>query len=86
VLLVRKVLAAIFKAFVIRLLVKAECPLSSSFPLRRDLFPPVFVMETAEHCAIRDLAVLSEGMSVVTFPRREYRRRFRNPRSEAQVS
>jgi hypothetical protein len=48
---------------------KAECPLSSSFPLRRNPFPPVFVMETAENCASHDLAVLGEEMSVVTLQR-----------------
>jgi hypothetical protein len=48
---------------------KAECPLSSSFPLRRDPFPPVFVMETAENCTSHDLAVLAEGMSVMTLQR-----------------
>jgi hypothetical protein len=42
-------------------------------------------MEAAEDRASRDVAVLSEGMSIVTFPRQEYRRRFRNPRSEAQM-
>jgi hypothetical protein len=42
-------------------------------------------MEAAENCASRDLAVLGEGMSIVTLPRQEYRRRFRNPRSEAQM-
>jgi hypothetical protein len=49
--------------------IKTECPLSSSFPLRRDPFPPVFVMETAENCASHDLAVSGEGMSVVTLQR-----------------
>lgn len=28
------------------------------FPLRRDPFPPVFVMETAENCASPDLAAV----------------------------
>ena len=42
-------------------------------------------MESAEDRASRDLAALGEGMSIVTFPRQEYRRRFRNPRSEAQM-
>jgi hypothetical protein len=46
--------------------IKAECALSSSFPLRRDPFPPVCVVESAENCAGHDLAVLGEGMSVVT--------------------
>jgi hypothetical protein len=42
-------------------------------------------MEAAENRASRDLAVLGEGMSVVALPRHEYRRGFRNPRSEAQM-
>ena len=49
--------------------IKAQCPLSSSRPSRGDPFPPVFVMETAENCASRDLAVFGEGMSVVTLQR-----------------
>lgn len=49
--------------------IKAECPLSSSFLLRGDPFPPVFVMETAENCASHDLAVSCEGMSVVALQR-----------------
>ncbi len=53
--------------------------------LRRDPFSPVLVMETAEHCASHDLAVLGEGMSVVTLQRQEYRGTFRNPRSKAQM-
>ena len=65
--------------------IKAQCPLSSSRPSRGDPFPPVFVMEAAENRASRDLAVLGEEMSIVTLPRQEYRRRFRNPRSEAQM-
>jgi hypothetical protein len=59
--------------------------MSSSRPSRGDPFPPVFVMEAAENRASRDVAVLGEGMSIVTLPRRAYRRRFRNPRSEAQM-
>jgi hypothetical protein len=49
--------------------IKAKCPLSSSRPSRGDPFPPVFVMEAAEHCASRDLAVSGEGMSVATLQR-----------------
>jgi hypothetical protein len=65
--------------------IKAQRLLNSSWPSRGDSFPPVLVMEAAEDRASRDVAVLSEGMSIVTFPRQEYRRRFRNPRSEAQM-
>ena len=60
-------------------------PSDSSLLSRGDSFPPVFVMEAAENCASRDVAVLNEGMSIVTLPRQEYRGRFRNPRSEAQM-
>jgi hypothetical protein len=49
--------------------IKVQCPLSSSRPSRGDPFPPVFVTETAEHCASQDLAVLGEGMSIVTLQR-----------------
>ena len=62
-----------------------QCPLSSSRPSRGDPFPAVFVMEAAENPARRDPAVLGEGMSIVTLPRQENRRRFRNPWSEAQM-
>jgi len=65
--------------------IKAQCPLSSSRPSRGDPFPAVFVMEAAENRARRDPAVLGEGMSIVTLPRQECRRRFRNPWSEAQM-
>src|SRR5215472_15648897 len=65
--------------------IKAQCPLSSSRPSRGDPFPAVFVMEAAENRARRDPAVLGEGMSIVTLPRQEGRRRFRNPWSEAQM-
>lgn len=49
--------------------IKAQCPPSSSRPSRGDPFPPVFVMEAAENRASRDLAVLGEGMSIVTLHR-----------------
>src|SRR5215469_7916317 len=42
-------------------------------------------MEAAENPARRDPAVLGEGMSIVTLPRQEGRRRFRNPWSQAQM-
>jgi len=42
-------------------------------------------MEAAENRARREPAVLSEGMSIVTLPGQEGRRRFRNPWSEAQM-
>src|SRR5215469_15577382 len=58
--------------------IKAQCPLSSSRPSRGDPFPAVLVMEAAENRARRDPAVLGEGMSIVTLPRQEGRRRFRN--------
>ena len=48
---------------------QAECSLSSSFPLRRDPFPPVFVMEAAENRVSQDLAVLGEGMPALTLQR-----------------
>ena len=64
---------------------KRSDPLSSYSPSRGDPFPPVFVVEAAENRASRDLAVLGEEMSIVTLPRQEYGRRFRNPRSEAQM-
>ena len=38
-------------------------------PSRGDPIPPVFVMEAAENRASRDLAVLGEGMSIVTLHR-----------------
>ncbi len=49
--------------------IKAQCPLGSSRPSRGDPFPPVFVMEAAENRASHDLAVLGEGMSVLTLQR-----------------
>lgn len=49
--------------------IKAQCPLSSSRPSRGDPFAPVFVMEAADNRASRDLAVLGEGMSIVTLSR-----------------
>ena len=52
---------------------------------RGDPFRPVFVMEAAENRASHDLAILGEGMSIVTLPRQEYGPRFRNPRSKAQM-
>src|SRR6516225_6812633 len=65
--------------------IKAHCLLSSSRPSRGDPSPAVFVMEAAENPARRDPAVLGEGMSIVTLPRQEGRRSFRNPWSEAQM-
>ena len=49
--------------------IKAQCPLSSSLLSRGDSFPSVFVMEAAENRASNDLAVLGEGVSVLTLQR-----------------
>ena len=49
--------------------IKVQRLLNSSCPSRGDPLPPVLVMETAENCASHDLAVLREGMSVVTLQR-----------------
>jgi hypothetical protein len=65
--------------------IKVQRLLNSSCPSRGDPFPPALVMEIAENCASHDLAVSSEGMSVVILQRWEYRGTFRNPRSEAQM-
>jgi hypothetical protein len=65
--------------------IKAQRLLNSSWPSRGDPFPPVLVMEAAEHHASHNLAVLGKGMFVVTLQRWEYRGTFRNPRSEAQM-
>ena len=61
--------------------IKAQCPLSSYRPSRGDPFPAVFVMEAAENRVSHDLAVLDEGMSILTLdplgfslPRVGYRR------------
>jgi hypothetical protein len=48
---------------------KRSVPLSSSRPSRRDSLPLIFVMEAAENRASHDLAVLGQGMSVVTLLR-----------------
>ena len=65
--------------------IKAQRLLNSSWPSRGDPFPPVFVMETAENRASRNLAVMGKGMFVVILQRWEYRGTFRNPGSEAQM-
>jgi hypothetical protein len=65
--------------------IKAQRLLNSSCPSRGDPFPPVFVMDAAEDRASHDLVVFGQGMSLVTLQRWEYRDRFRNPRSEAQM-
>jgi hypothetical protein len=49
--------------------IKAQRPLSCSS--RGEPFPAVFVMEAAENHANCELAVLGEGMSVVTLQRSE---------------
>ena len=49
--------------------IKVQRLLNSSCPSRGDPFPPVLVMEAAENRASRDLAVLGEGMSIVTLQR-----------------
>jgi len=65
--------------------IKAQRLLNSSWPSRGDPFPPVLVMEAAEHHASHNLAVFGKGMFVVILQRREYRGTFRNSRSEAQI-
>ena len=49
--------------------IKARWRVRSSCPLRGDPFPLVFVMEATENRANHDLAVLRQGMSVVTLQR-----------------
>ena len=63
--------------------IKVQRLLNSSCPSRDDPFPPVLVMEAAENHASHNLAVLGKGMFALQ--RWEYRRTFRNPRSEAQM-
>jgi hypothetical protein len=48
---------------------QSAVPSDLSRPSRSDPFPPVFVMESAENHASFDLAVLGQGMSLLTLQR-----------------